>query len=68
MGRCLLCQETVSDEALADLSHLRLMHPDRYEEPILWPDGEPLIVDCTLEPDDFGGAQDDGSGANQNSG
>lgn len=60
MGRCLLCNEPVPDEQLADLSHLRLIHPDRFEEPILWPDGEPLIVDCTLEPEDFDDDQDDG--------
>jgi len=55
-GWCFLCNtEVASDNAL---DHLRLIHPDHYEEPARWPDGKRVVVDETLEPNDFGG--DDG--------
>jgi hypothetical protein len=51
---CNLCGHTEpkSDSLLADvevmLDHLRLMHPDEYEEPERWPDGQLVI---TVEED-----------------
>jgi hypothetical protein len=34
--------------------HLRVMHPDAWGDgPARWPDGEPVIVDKTLDPADF---------------
>lgn len=50
----------IERERATRIDHLRLFHPDRYEEPIFWPDGEPMIVDCTLEPEDFDPEQSDG--------
>lgn len=48
---CAVCGERIPIEHL--LGHLRGAH-DLDEEPETWPDGELVIVDETLEPDDFG--------------
>jgi hypothetical protein len=57
LAGCNLCspgEPYVPDEALVD--HLRLLHPDAWgDDPQLWPDGEVVVADLTLEPDDFGG-------------
>jgi len=44
-----------ADDLDAVAEHLRLMHPDQDHEPQRWPDGDIVVVDQTLEPDDFGG-------------
>jgi hypothetical protein len=50
IGICGLCGERV---AAADLIvHLRVEH-DFDEDVETWPDGTPVVVDTTLEPDDF---------------
>ena len=37
------------------LDHLRLLHPEQYGDgPACWPDGSLVIVDTTLDPEDFG--------------
>jgi hypothetical protein len=52
MGVCDLCHEPVEDDHL--LEHLRLLHPDDYEDgPERWPDGDIVVHDQTLEPKDF---------------
>jgi hypothetical protein len=33
-------------------AHLRLAHGETFEI-LTWPDGEPVVIDKTLEPDDF---------------
>lgn len=50
-GRCHLCDEPVPTFDL--LGHVRVMHPDQYEPPAVWPDGGPVIEDATLTPEDF---------------
>jgi hypothetical protein len=56
MGTCYSCppdDNVVPDGDMVD--HLRLMHPDEWGDGLQeWPDGEPVIVDHTLKPDDFG--------------
>jgi hypothetical protein len=49
---CALCGENVSVEEL--LLHLRVEH-DMDVEPATWPDGRYVVIDTTLEPDDFAG-------------
>jgi len=49
--RCDLCATFQPADTLLD--HIRLMHPDDYEELAVWPDGSPVIIDNTLEPEDF---------------
>jgi hypothetical protein len=57
LAGCNLCppgEPYVPDAELVD--HLRLLHPDAWGDgPELWPDGEVVVADLTLEPDDFGG-------------
>lgn len=52
---CDLCGDGF-DTVSAFMDHLRVMHPDRYEDVATWPDGAPVVEDTTLEPHDFGGA------------
>lgn len=52
MALCLLCHERLPDYEVID--HLRLLHPDRYEAPLLWPDGELVIIDLTELEDENG--------------
>ncbi|HEY3259622.1 MAG TPA: hypothetical protein VGJ95_05025 [Pseudonocardiaceae bacterium] len=58
MATCHVCPpgcQNVPDDDMLD--HLRVIHPDLYGDgPERWPDGRVVIVDMTLEPDDFGGA------------
>ncbi len=50
---CQLCPETMP--ATKAMDHLRVMHPDAYGDgPVTWPDGQPVIIDMTLEPHEFG--------------
>jgi hypothetical protein len=58
---CQLCGERLADtgedmaaDMLEAMEHLRLFHPDQYEEPETWPDGSLVVEDQSLEPDDFG--------------
>lgn len=55
MAICFVCppgDNTVPDSEMVD--HLRLIHPDVYGDgPECWPDGSVVVVDCTLEPEDF---------------
>lgn len=55
-GWCQLCEppRRVSVEAL--LEHFRIVH-DLDAEPERWPDGELVVIDSTLEPDDFDGEE-----------
>lgn len=49
---CNLCEPPAIMPADRLIDHLRLMHA--YEmQPATWPDGSLVIVDTTLEPDDF---------------
>jgi hypothetical protein len=44
------------DDLEAVNDHLRIMHPDVYGDgPDRWADGQLVVVDQTLEPQDFGG-------------
>jgi hypothetical protein len=47
---CALCGETM--DATVILGHLRGEHGIE-EELATWPDGEYVVIDKTLEPDDF---------------
>lgn len=59
MASCHLCGDTPPD--LEMWEHLRVMHPAEWGDgPARWPDGEPVIHDMTLEPDDFGGGDAEG--------
>lgn len=49
---CELCQEWVPLREV--LQHLHRFHPEHYEGMDTWPDGEPVIIDMTLKPEDFG--------------
>lgn len=54
--KCNLCQDEWPDaegglESFFD--HLRVMHPDEHEEPERWPDGQLVVLDDTLAPEDF---------------
>lgn len=59
MATCHLCPS--DDNEIADtevLDHLRVMHPDQYRDgPDRWPDGEVVVNDLTLSPDDFTGGR-----------
>lgn len=35
------------------IPHVRREHPEYYDPVQCWPDGRPVIVDTTLDPDDF---------------
>jgi hypothetical protein len=61
MVTCQLCGEQLAGtgedmatDMLTALDHLRLFHPDQYEEPETWPDGSLVVHDESLEPGDFG--------------
>lgn len=49
-GTCAMCGERVSVEEL--LEHIRGAH-DLDAEIATWPDGRMVVIDETLEPDDF---------------
>jgi len=52
MGFCHVCKTTQPDETMA--AHLKNEHPAEWGDgPELWPDGEVVIHDMTLEPGDF---------------
>lgn len=51
MATCALCNDEILDDEVLD--HLRLFH-DVDTEPARWPDGDVVIVDQTLKPEDFG--------------
>lgn len=46
--RCRLCPDMVPAYQL--LEHIRLLHPENYEETLRWPDGEPIAWE---DADDF---------------
>lgn len=54
---CGLCGEEVDAYAGVDLlHHLRQFHPDHFDSDIdfeRWPDGEVVVEDLTLAPQDF---------------
>lgn len=43
MANCNLCPETPRDHGILD--HIRVMHPDQWEEPEKWPDGGLVFID-----------------------
>lgn len=51
MAYCLMCSESIPDDAL--LEHLRLIHPEFFNELERWPDGGIVVHDDTLEPEEF---------------
>ena len=54
--KCHLCEDEWPDEEggmESAIDHLRVMHPDKFEEPERWPDGGLVIHDDTLTPEDF---------------
>lgn len=50
--RCELCGELQADLNAA-LEHIRLLHPSVDAEPEFWSDGAVVVIDTTLEPEDF---------------
>ena len=49
-GFCQICGE--KEQNL--IAHIQNMHPDAYGDGFLeWPDGSPVVIDMTLEPEDF---------------
>lgn len=51
MGYCELCATEVPTLEL--LVHITVHHA-AFSEPVLtWPDGKPVVIDTTLEPEDF---------------
>lgn len=53
---CRLCLDNTPRSPIEILDHLRVVHPDVYGDgPERWPDGQLVIHDETLTPDDFGG-------------
>lgn len=50
-ARCALCDEAMPPESL--LEHLAQRHDFDVAGVRAWPDGEPMVVDETLEPEDF---------------
>lgn len=59
---CSLCEETIEHDAPtnnvyegieAAMDHFRVLHPDTYAEIERWPDGAPVVVDKSLQPDTF---------------
>lgn len=58
-GTCALCLEPLAVDGLEGIvDHVRLMHPDQFEDPQRWPDGGLVVVDET-DPtaDEIGGAR-----------
>ena len=54
MPTCTLCPDGPPGNDAGDtLHHLRQFHPDVDADPERWPDGRPVWVDLTLDPDDF---------------
>jgi hypothetical protein len=56
--KCDLCGDEWPDaegglESAVD--HVRVMHPDQYQPPERWPDGQIVVHDDTLSPEDFTG-------------
>lgn len=51
MGHCALCDSYVPDEDL--MIHLEEEHPEVDRTPATWPDGEVVVIDNTLLPEDF---------------
>lgn len=50
VATCALCERRFAVENIWE--HLRIVHGVEGEI-AEWPDGEPVIIDTTLEPDDF---------------
>lgn len=59
---CVLCNENIEHEAAEDsvyegiaasMEHFRVMHPKEYADIQTWPDGSVVVVDESLEPEDF---------------
>jgi hypothetical protein len=50
MATCGICNDDFSDDEI--MTHLSDYH-DVDTRPVTWPDGEPVIVDHTLDPEDF---------------
>lgn len=48
---CHLCGQHCRLDRILD--HLRLIHPDVAAEGFIWGDGEVVLWDDTLEPEDF---------------
>ena len=62
MAWCGICEEHVETSAdnVMDaieefMEHCRVLHPETFDEIGRWPDGKPVIVDHTLEAEDFQG-------------
>jgi hypothetical protein len=50
-GHCEICNEDIDPGGLREMvDHIRLLHPDDYEEPEQWPDGGFVIHE---EPSDL---------------
>jgi len=47
--RCVLCHERTLDIE----HHLGLFHPGLDATPEIWADGQVVVIDTTLEPEDF---------------
>ena len=52
-GHCCMCHEPLATSDL--LEHVRVIHPDQYGDgPERWSDGNIVVHDETLTPEDFG--------------
>jgi len=56
--RCLLCKRRSEIPYEEFLEHLCLIHPEAWEEIETWPDHRSVIIDLTLQPEDFKGDED----------
>ena len=45
---------TLGEDLQLIIDHIRVLHPDVYAEMEFWPDGQVVIHDETLTPEDFG--------------
>lgn len=55
-GWCELCEPPTRVDADELLEHLERCHPAEYADAVpfaTWPDGSLVVIDETLEPDDF---------------
>lgn len=59
MSTCFLCghktepADTMIQDVENAMDHIRVMHPDQYEESERWPDGGLVLEDETVSPEDF---------------
>lgn len=50
---CTICMRMYPGGIAAGIEHLKHRHPEEYDTVLKWPDGTPVVVDETLQPEDF---------------